>query len=146
MAFDNIKWTMVEGLAYQAPFNIRLRDFSSLFPRKIYPTRVSLSWIMSRPSLNGLGSQAEIAYMQVFEKAVLSLVEKDRHAILSLVITASNHREYVFHTKEHNEFLRRLAMLPQLEDPFPVQVQSFDDENWIYDLQKLKSFGVNLNG
>ena len=142
MAFDNIQWTMVEGLVDQVPFSLRHRDFSSLFPVKVYPYRVSLTWTMTRTSINGLGSRAEIAFMQVFEKVVLDLVEKDRHAILSLVISSKNEREFVFHTKEHNEFLKRLALLPQLDDPFPVQVQSFDDENWLYDKQQFLRFGV----
>lgn len=121
---------------------MRFRDFSILFPQKVYPTRIQLHWTMRMPSLNGLGSQAEIALMQIFEKTVLQLVESDKQSILSMVYTTQNKREYTFHSKDHNFFLQRIAQIPQPPEGFPVQIQSFDDEQWLYDTNRLKLLGI----
>ena len=142
MTFDNIKWTMAEGHVKTLPFKIRCREFSILFPKRVYATRVSLKWEMQLPAIHGLGSQAEIVMMQLFEKSLLSLIEKDKHGILSIVYTSKNIREYTFHTKDHKEFLQRLVHIPQPAQKYPVQIQSFDDENWLYDTQLFSYLGL----
>ena len=143
MAFENISWTLAEGHSSNVPFHLRFRDFSTLFPKKLYPSRINLYWTMQLPSLNGLGSHAEINVMQLFEKTLLHLIEYDKQSILSMVHTQGNRREYVFHSKDHSIFLQRIAQIPQPPEGFPVHIQSFDDEQWLYDNSKMNLLGIH---
>ena len=142
MAFDNIQWTIAEGLINRAPFKIRFREISSLFPKKVYPTRVSLTWSLKLPSIDALGTQAELAFIQIFEKNLLSVVEKERQSVLTTVYAHKNTREFVFHTKDHEAFIQQLLVIAQPVERFPIQVQSFDDENWLYEKNLMRNLGI----
>ena len=70
--------------------------------------------------------------MCVFEDRLIEATELDAQSVLSLVVTGKGQREYVFHTKATDEFLRRLTDMPQKEEPYPIEIHHVTDPVWEY--------------
>ena len=58
--------------------------------------------------------------------------ERDGHSVLCAVLTCDGQREFVFHTPDANEFLRRLTDMPQEVERYPIEIRSADDPGWEY--------------
>ena len=133
MNFDKIPWSIAEGIDEGMPVITRFRNFDQSFPRSRYPKRLNIFWKFSNPKDNGLPSPEDSVQAEAFEDRLVEAVENDNHSILSMVLTGKGQREYVFHTSNANEFLQRLTAMPQEQDRYPIEINSFEDVDWNYD-------------
>ena len=70
--------------------------------------------------------------MGVFEDRLVDATEHDEQAVLSMVLTGNGQREYVFHTRSTDEFLRRLTEMPQEIEAYPIEMHYTEDAVWEY--------------
>lgn len=138
MDFSQMSWSIAEGKYQGRPVIIRFRNFSQAFPRARYPRRLNVFWKFANPMENDLPSPEDSARAEAFENRLVEAVETDDHSILSIVLTGKGLREYVFHTSNANEFLQRLTAMPQEKDRYPIEINSFEDEDWKYDGSVIK--------
>ncbi len=132
MNFDAIPWTLIKGQKEGEIVLLRRRDFATGFPKSDFPHRLNIFWQMSEPAPSGLPESPESERMKTFEDRLVEATEPDEQAILSMVVTGKGQREYVFHTRDQQEFLRRLTDMPQEADAYPIELFHTDDETWEY--------------
>jgi len=127
------KWTLIESRHEGKPILIRARRFVDGVDRASYPVRLNIFWQMLSPDENGLASTDDTPALEAFEERLVQAVDVDAQSVLSVILTGHGRREYVFHTADPNEFLRRLMDMPQEEDPYPIEIHRTDDPDWEYD-------------
>lgn len=129
---DGSRWTLARGEHDGHPLLIRYRQFDEAFPREEFPERLNIFWLMSQPDDNGLASEGEAAALQAFEDDLVTSVEGDPIAVLSVVMTCDGQREFVIHACDVFSFLERLNAMPQGSEPFPIKIQQHHDPAWAY--------------
>ena len=132
MNFDALAWSVADGSHDGSPIVIRFRQFPDSFPRADYPHRLNLFWSLAVPAENGLPSKSDTEALHLFEDRLVAAVETDNQAILSVVLTGKNQREFVFQTTATQDFLRRLTEMPQEEKRYPIQIEYNEDATWDY--------------
>jgi hypothetical protein len=70
--------------------------------------------------------------MGEFEDRLCAALEADAHAYLAAVLTFDGARQWVFYTDDVAECGRRLEAMPQNEQPYPIELDAFDDPDWSY--------------
>jgi Family of unknown function (DUF695) len=128
-----IPWAIGEGTYKGNPVIIRFRQFTDEFPRRTFPERINIFWMMDEPPACGMPSDSETERLHVFENRLVEAVEFDNHSVLSVVLTCNGQREFVFHTADVVGFLERLTNMPQEKDQYPVEIYRNDDPSWDYD-------------
>lgn len=141
MKFDDFSWSVAEGNSDGWPFIIRFRQFPAAFPRSAYPHRLNIFWSLSTPMESGLPSKTDSEMLRIFEDHILTAVELDKLSVLSTVLTGKNQREFVFHTRDPQEFLHRLSEMPQGSEPYPLDIYHSDDGDWDYVNQVIGDIG-----
>ena len=132
MKLDSIPWTVIRGRNSEGVVLFRFREFTPGFPKADFPHRLNVFWTSTASDENGLPEQEESDRMCVFEDRLIEATELDAQSVLSLVVTGKGQREYVFHTKATDEFLRRLTDMPQKEEPYPIEIHHVTDPVWEY--------------
>jgi len=136
MNFDSIPWTLVKltpnaendgGIIF-----VRFRQFPPDFPRDQLPIRLNVFWTMSEPNSQGHPTDAEAARSEVFENRLVDAVEQDSSSLLTVVLTGNGQREFVFHTADDSDFLRRLNEMPQEPEQYPIKIVKVHDPAWDY--------------
>ena len=79
----------------------------------------------------------ETAAMQTFEDRLCVALERDEHAILAAVLTFDGARQWMIYTPDVGECGYRLEAMPQENDPYPVEIDAFDDPKWDYVTKKI---------
>jgi hypothetical protein len=125
-------WTLLESSHEGSPLLVRFRRFVRGVDCAAYPIRLNIFWQMTKPDHNGLASPTEGAALELFENRLVSAVERDRHSLLSVVLTRKGQREFVFHSPDSTEFLQRLSDMPQEVEPYPIEIHRNDDPDWEY--------------
>lgn len=125
-------WTLLKRSHEGSPLLVRFRRFVRSVDCAAYPIRLNIFWQMAKPDHNGFASATEGAALELFENRLVSAVERDRHSVLSVVLTCNGQREFVFHSTDSTEFLRRLSDMPQDIEPYPIEIHSNDDHDWEY--------------
>lgn len=138
MDLEQLRWSIAEGVANNAPIWIRFRHFPEEFPRNSYPERLNIFWRMSKLDEGGAPTSEEMDRAATFENRLVTAVEPDRFAVLSLVLTGGGEREYVFHALDANGFVQRLIDIPQEEDRYPITIYHYHDPDWAYDNSVIK--------
>jgi hypothetical protein len=152
MNLDELPWTIAEGKHEDFPIVFRFRQFPNDFPRSDYSQRLNIFWQVSDEAGNGMPSPEESDRISVFEDRIIETTEHDSQSVLSLVITGKNQREFVFHTPNTKEFLKRLTQMPQEEEPYPIEIHHNEDPAWDYvdrvlsDIQGMPNFCQQAGG
>lgn len=129
---DSLTWLGVEADYNGRPLFFRLRQFPIQFPTVLYPQRLNVFWTMSEPDWNGLPTDQESERLETFEDRLIDAVELDEQSILAGVLTSNGEREFIFHTADPAEFLRRLTTMPQEPERYPITIESYEDPDWAY--------------
>ena len=140
MNLDALPWTLIEAKNDEGPILVRRRDFPGDFPKGDFPHRLNVFWQMTESSPNGMPEDAESDRMRTFEDRLIEATEPDHQTVLSLVVTGKSQREYVFHTRRTDEFLRRLTDMPQESEPYPIEIHHTEDSAWEYVDRVLSDF------
>ena len=132
MNLESLPWTVVQARNREGVVIFRYREFTPDFPKADFPHRLNVFWSSTSSDENGLPEKEESDRMGVFEDRLVSATEPDAQTVLSLVVTGKNQREYLFHTKDTSEFLRRLTDMPQENAPYPIEIHHVVDAEWEY--------------
>ena len=126
-------WTLLQGEYDGNPLLVRYRQLDEPFDKAAYPFRINIFWTMVAPDDNGLASDDELTFLDLFEDRIIDAVEADGGSILSLVLTCDGKREFVFHTGDPEAFVQSLTEMPHEEEPYPIEIHCYEDKDWEYD-------------
>ena len=129
---NELDWICIEFQQDGQPILLRYREFPSEFQKDRYPDRLNIFWNLREPTDVGLPFDYELDQQQAFEDRLVEAVENDHHSVLSLIMCGKNQKEYIFHTPQPSEFMRRLNEMPQDEEPYPIEIYHNPDPDWDY--------------
>jgi len=132
MKTDKIGWSIAEGMHEGKPMIIRYRGLDQSFPRNRYSQRLNIFWTFAAPTVQGLPSSGDSSRVRLFEDRLIKAVEGDGQSILSMVLTGKGQWEFIFHTTDVKEFLRRLTEMPQEKERYPIEIDHSEDTGWNY--------------
>lgn len=124
-------WTLSEGAYPGKPSLFRFRhELGSKKPNiKNHPNLVTVIWSYDGGD-SGMPDTKSSEAMGVFENRLVSAVEHDLSAVLSVVITNNNERKWFFYAKSVEKFGKRLASMPQETERYPIDITAEPDPNW----------------
>jgi hypothetical protein len=132
MNLGALPWTGIEARNDEGTILVRHRQFPVGFPKGDFPHRLNIFWQIADASPSGMPDTAESDRMGVFEDRLVEATELDEQSVLSMVLTGKGQREYVFHTRSTDEFLRRLTEMPQEVERYPIELHHTKDSTWEY--------------
>ena len=139
LKLDELAWTVAEGETEDYVFQIRFRHFPENLVTTEYPHRLNIFWKMSEILDNGFPDKTELDKLHTFEDRLIDAVEFDEFSIMSMVLTGDGQREFVFHTPDPPEFIKRLIDMPQEEEKYPIEIHSNEDKEWYYYFNELNN-------
>jgi hypothetical protein len=104
------------------------KEFRAGFKRPSLPDRVILVWRYESES--GLPATAEREAMDRLEDLLAPVVERAGFAMLTLVSTGENVREWTYYAKSEEEFLQALNSALTQQPRFPVEIHTAPDPKW----------------
>lgn len=130
-AADSAAWNIAEGGTKEHPILIRYRpDLEGFIGHKSYSKRLVILWDFEPDNSTGMPSSDLSDQMKLMEDALVEVLDPDRLAILSFVLTKFGCREWHFYAEDIPEIGNRinlaLAALPKL----PLHLQVEEDSNW----------------
>lgn len=109
-----------------------IKDFDENFDRLDYPIRVVIVW--EYDSETGMPAIDMRERMDATEDALSLVVEEDGFAILALVSTGENLREWTYYVASETEFMTRLNQALAGRPKLPVSIHIGEDTQWaMYD-------------
>lgn len=103
-------------------------EFAPGFERAAKPRRVILVWRYD--SEKGMPSTEEQARMNALEDMLQPMAESQDQAILVLVSTGNNLREWTYYAKSEEQFIAGINQALAGEPPFPIEIHSAPDPRW----------------
>lgn len=103
--------------------------FSSEFSRESYPVRIILTW--KYESETGMPQTPERMRMDKFEDLLGPLLYPDALALLAMVSTGENLREWTYYSRSEEEFMQRLNNALGEKAPFPIEIHISIDPGWV---------------
>ena len=126
------KWAGAEGTHNERPLIIRFRnEVSKDCDLKELPHLMRVFWTFE-DSPSGMPSREENEAMRIFEDRLIDALEKDLAGMLIAAITTNGYREWVYYAKSVETFAERLHVMPQEENPYPIEIQTREDPKWDY--------------
>lgn len=104
------------------------KTLRSGFERSVFPDRVILVWRYESPS--GMPSLEERQAMDQLEDLLAPAVVDSELALLPLVSTGDNLREWTYYTKSEDAFLDALNAALASAPPFPIEIHAAPDPQW----------------
>ena len=125
------RWSVAEGTLNRTTAIVRVRRGRPSHHGEM-PTRLQVFWKMTEAEEDGMPSEAESFRLERFEDRICSAIDHDGQSILMLALTSNGQREFVFYTKDPEEFLARLTAMPQEKERYPVRIQAHSDPEWSF--------------
>ena len=104
------------------------KDFRPGFDKASLPDRVILVWRYEADS--GMPSIAEREAMDRLEDLLAPRIERSGFAMLALVSTGENLREWIYYAKSEVEFLQALNSALKEQARFPIEIHAAPDPSW----------------
>ena len=126
-------WSIAELKSDSGPGLVRFRT-PVLEPGQLdgYDRVLRILWPYAEEESGAMPDVADSQAMDTFEGRLCAALEIDAHAYLAAVLTFDGARQWVFYTSDIAECGRRLEAMPQEADPYPIELDAFDDPNWLY--------------
>ena len=126
-------WALAKASAEAGPLVLRYRT-PILGPDGVegYNRVLRILWPYEAEHSGAMPSTNDSADMEQFEDRLCDVLEIDAHAFLAAVLTFDGARQWVFYTSDIGECGRRLEGMPQNAEPYPIQIDAFDDPTWQY--------------
>jgi hypothetical protein len=99
---------------------------------KGYGRVLRIVWPYADEGTGAMPSHEESEAMGEFENRLCEALEFDAHAYLAAVLTFDGARQWVFYTGNVEICGSRLEAMPQNEEPYPIELDAFDDPAWSY--------------
>jgi len=97
-----------------------------------YSWRLAVFWAYAEADSGALPSSQVREAMDVFEERLFEALGHDAHAVWVAVVTFDGARQWVFYTDDVEECGRRIAAMPQENDPYPIEMEAAKDPKWLY--------------
>ena len=126
-------WALAKGKTEVGPSVLRYRT-PILGPEGVegYNRALRILWPYEAQDTGAMPSIRDSSDMDQFEDRLCGVLEIDAHAILSAVLTFDGARQWIFYTADVGECGRRLEAMPQNIEPYPIEIDAFDDPRWQY--------------
>jgi len=126
-------WVVREGLAENGLWVLRVRD-PLLQPHQTasHPCCIRVVWEYAQQDLGAMPDDATLGRLDAFEDLLCASWESDATAVLTAVLTLDGARQWVFYSADVDECGNRLNALPQEREPYPLELDAFDDKAWDY--------------
>jgi hypothetical protein len=105
-----------------------VKDFRPGFKKSSLPDRVILVWRYE--SASGMPTTAEREAMDRMEDLLAPVVEKPGFAMLALVSTGENLREWTYYTRSEQQFLQALNGSLGRQPRLPLEIHAAPDPEW----------------
>lgn len=105
------------------------KDFRTTFQKSSLPIRVILVWHYD--SQSGMPAKSEREAMDRLEDLLGPVIEKSKLAVLPLVSTGENLREWTYYARSEEEFLRALNTALANQPRFPIEIHAAPDPEWL---------------
>ena len=127
------RWTSVRGDMAGGSYLLRFRQ-PVLKPAAVadYPRCLRVVWAYGPEGSGTLPSPQVNQRMGVFEDRLCEAWEHDAVAALTAVLTFDGARQWVFYTADVGACGTRLEDMPQEAEPYPIELDAFDDPAWEY--------------
>ncbi|MBE7368005.1 DUF695 domain-containing protein [Ramlibacter pallidus] len=104
------------------------KDFRPGFRRADLPHRAIVMWRYTSDS--GMPGASEREDMDRLEDLLAPLVERPGVALLALVSTGENLREWIFYARSEDQFMELLNMALRDQKRFPIEIDIEQDAEW----------------
>jgi Family of unknown function (DUF695) len=104
------------------------KDFSATFDRASQPSRIIIVW--KYDSESGQPGPEEHRRMNLLEDSLEPILGQDNFAILALVTTGENLREWTYYAKSDDAFIQRLNLALAGLPVFPIEIHTHHDPTW----------------
>jgi Family of unknown function (DUF695) len=105
-----------------------VKDFRTGFEKSSLPDRVIIAWRYE--SKSGMPATAEREAMDRMEDLLAPVVEKPGFAMLALVSTGENLREWIYYAKSEQAFLEALNTALARQQRLPLEIHAAPDSQW----------------
>jgi hypothetical protein len=102
--------------------------FHAGFERRLKPVRIIIAW--KYRSETGQPVSEEHQRMNQMEDLLESALDQDSVAILALVSTGENLREWTYYSRSEDEFMARLNFALTDSPRFPIEIHIAHDPSW----------------
>jgi hypothetical protein len=126
-------WTGVAGQVPERHYLLRYRE-PVLQPLEVaeYPRCLRVVWAYDAVGSGTLPDERVSGDMRTFEDRLSASLEHDAVAVLTAVLTFDGARQWVFYTDDVQACGARLNSMPQESEPYPIELDVFDDPAWQY--------------
>jgi len=127
------RWAIAEGEGPAGRSITRYRE-PVLGPDQTagYPRCLRIVWGYADEGSGALPDSDTTNLLQAFEDRLVAALENDAHAVLTAVLTYDGARQWVFYTADVSTCGARIDTMPQEQDPYPIELDAFDDPEWRY--------------
>ena len=146
MNIEGWRWTVAEIFRREdgvVEFMLRWRTIPKGVNRSDWPYTLVITWENRFSTPEGLPVERELEAMGTFELRLGEAVERDSLAVMSLAVTGQNERELVFHTRDVEEFSKRLHEMPEEEERYPIRIVKSDDPAWTHVDETFARFAID---
>ena len=102
----------------------------SRFMGDFHVATIVITWENRFSTPQGFPVDREWDELHAFFGLIEEAVEHDRLGLMSLALTGKWECVMVFHTRDADEFSKRLNELPRQGHPYPLQIEKRDDPAW----------------
>jgi hypothetical protein len=128
---DIAAWNIAEGESDGKPRLIRYRpDLESCIGNPTYPKRLVISWDYEVDNSNGMPTECQSEEMKAFEDALVEVLDPDRLAVLTFVLTNAGCREWHYYVNDVQEAGNRINSALSDFPKLPIHLQVEDDPEW----------------
>jgi hypothetical protein len=126
-------WATSDGVLEVGPFVLRFRTpvvRASETGNHVH--RLIVCWPYADEGDGAMPDGSDVEAMSVFEDSLCDAWEQDALALLAAVLTFDGARQWVFYTRDVSACGERLNLMPQEEEPYPIELTAADDPDWSY--------------
>lgn len=130
----NDQWALINVANPNCPAVIRHRN-PVLNPAHVdgYEYLITVLWGYAAEGTGAMPDGETSQELERFETHLSAAVQRDAQAILTAVVTLDGARQWVYYTRNVEEFGRRLSSIPDYYgQPYPIEVTTEEDSTWSY--------------
>lgn len=128
----NDTWSLAEGEMDDHTMFLRFRTtITKKLNLSAFPKAIHIFWDYKSEN-NGMPSSILSKNMEEFENRITDALEGDQSGILTVIKTYQGTRQWLFYTTNTENFSDKLHNMPQNKDPYPIEIEAENDEEWEY--------------
>lgn len=97
-----------------------------------YHRCLRIVWRYAESGIGALPGEHDRDAMETFENRICDTLERDGLAVLVAVFTFDGGRQWVFYSSSIALCGERINSMPQEDEPYPIEIDTFDDPSWGY--------------